>query len=491
MSGESNMSSVVRTRYAPSPTGYIHIGNLRSALYEYLIARVNGGRFILRIEDTDQERLVEGAVDVIYRTLKICGLKYDEGPDIGGPYGPYIQSERKHLYLPYAKELVRKGHAYYCFCSKERLEALQNEYRERGEVFRYDRHCLKLSEEEVRKKLEAGEPYVIRQKMPTEGTTTFYDAVYGEITVNNSELEDQILIKSDGYPTYNFANVIDDHLMNITHVVRGSEYLSSTPKYKLLYEAFGWEVPVYVHLPLIVKPDGSKISKRKGDATFEDLLAEGYLPEAIINYLALLGWSPDSNQEIFSLAELEKVFSIDRISKSPSVFDIAKLRWFNGEYIRAMSLEKFHEIALPWIKKGLEKDLPTLPIAKMIQPRTEVLSEIPEKLGFFNALADYDLELYTNKKMKTNPELSLSNLRAAASVLEGLTEWNEKNIYESLTALAEKLQVKTGQIFWPVRIAVSGQLVTPGGASEIAEVLGKEETLRRINIGIEKLSSAV
>jgi len=485
------MSSIVRTRYAPSPTGYIHIGNLRSALYEYLIARVNGGKFILRIEDTDQERYIEGAVDVIYRTLKLCGLKHDEGPDIGGPYGPYIQSERKNLYLPYAEELVRKGHAYYCFCSKERLESLQNRYKERGEVFRYDRHCLGLSEEEVKSRLEAGEPYVIRQKMPTEGTTTFHDVVYGEITVENSELEDQILIKSDGYPTYNFANVIDDHLMNITHVVRGCEYLSSTPKYNLLYQAFGWEIPTYVHLPLIVKPDGSKISKRKGDATFEDLLAEGYLVEAIINYLALLGWSPDSNQEIFSLAELEKIFSIERISKSPSVFDMAKLRWFNGEYIRAMSLEDFHEIALPWIKKGLEKDLPTLPIAKMIQPRTEVLSEIPEKLGFFNSLCEYDLELYTHKKMKTNPEISLKSLKAALPVLENLSDWSEKSIYDALMALAEEQELKSGQVFWPLRIAVSGQLVTPGGAVEIAEVLGKEETIRRINIGIERLSAVV
>lgn len=485
------MSSIVRTRYAPSPTGYIHIGNLRSALYEYLIARVNGGKFILRIEDTDQERYIEGAVDVIYRTLKLCGLKHDEGPDIGGPYGPYIQSERKNLYLPYAEELVKKGHAYYCFCSKERLESLQNRYKERGEVFRYDRHCLGLSEEEVKRRLEAGEPYVIRQKMPTEGTTTFHDVVYGEITVENSELEDQILIKSDGYPTYNFANVIDDHLMNITHVVRGCEYLSSTPKYNLLYQAFGWEIPTYVHLPLIVKPDGSKISKRKGDATFEDLLAEGYLVEAIINYLALLGWSPDSNQEIFSLAELEKIFSIERISKSPSVFDMAKLRWFNGEYIRAMSLEDFHEIALPWIKKGLEKDLPTLPIAKMIQPRTEVLSEIPEKLGFFNSLCEYDLELYTHKKMKTNPEISLKSLKAALPVLENLSDWSEKSIYDALMALAEEQELKSGQVFWPLRIAVSGQLVTPGGAVEIAEVLGKEETIRRINIGIERLSAVV
>ena len=484
------MSSNVRTRYAPSPTGYIHIGNLRSALYEYLIARVNGGKFILRIEDTDQERLVEGAVDVIYRTLKICGLNHDEGPDIGGPYGPYIQSERKNTYLPYAEELVKNGHAYYCFCSKERLDALQEQYRAKGQVFSYDRHCLGLTEEEIKAKLEAGEPFVIRQKMPTEGITTFNDAVYGEITVDNDELEDQILIKSDGFPTYNFANVIDDHLMNITHVVRGSEYLSSTPKYNILYQAFGWEIPTYVHLPLIVKADGSKISKRKGDATFEDLINEGYLVEAIINYLALLGWSPDSNQEIFSLKELENVFSVERISKSPSVFDMAKLRWFNGEYLRAMTLETFHEVALPWIKKGLVKDLPTLPIAKMIQPRTEVLSEIPEKLDFFNNLVEYDLEIYTHKKMKTNLENSLENLIAAVPVLESIEQWEEKNIYDSLTSLVKELEIKNGQMFWPVRIAISGQLVTPGGAIEIAEVLGKDESIRRINIAIERLRAA-
>ncbi len=484
------MSSIVRTRYAPSPTGYIHIGNLRSALYEYLIARVNGGKFILRIEDTDQERLVEGSVDVIYRTLKVCGLSHDEGPDIGGPYGPYVQSQRKSTYLPYAEELVKNGRAYYCFCSKERLDSLQEQCKSRGEVFSYDRHCLSLPEKEIKAKLEAGESFVIRQKMPTEGTTTFYDTVYGEITVDNDELEDQILIKSDGFPTYNFANVVDDHLMNITHVVRGSEYLSSTPKYNLLYKAFGWEIPTYVHLPLIVKADGSKISKRKGDATFEDLVNEGYLVEAIINYLAFLGWSPDSNQEIFSLAELENIFSVERISKSPSVFDMAKLRWFNGEYLRAMSRETFHELALPWIKKGLDKDLPTLPIAKMIQPRTEVLSEIPEKLKFFNTLADYDLEIYTHKKMKTNIENSLESLIAAVPVLESIEQWDEKNIYDALVSLVKKLEIKNGQMFWPVRIAISGQLVTPGGAIEIAETLGKDESIRRINIGIERLKAA-
>lgn len=482
--------SEVRTRYAPSPTGYIHIGNLRSALYEYLIARVNGGKFVLRIEDTDQERLVEGAVDVIYRTLKLCGMHHDEGPDIGGPYAPYVQSERKNTYLPYAQELVKKGHAYYCFCSKERLDALRAECEAEGRTFQYDRHCLGLTQQEVDTRLQAGEPYVIRQKMPREGSTTFHDAVYGDITVENTELEDQILIKSDGFPTYNFANVVDDHLMAITHVVRGSEYLSSAPKYNLLYEAFGWEVPTYVHLPLIVKPDGSKISKRKGDATFEDLLNEGYLVEAIVNYLALLGWSPESNQEIFSLSELEKVFSINRISKSPSVFDMVKLRWFNAEYLRAMTPEAFHDVALPWIKKGLTTDLPTLPIARMIQPRTEVLSEIPEKLSFLNNLGDYDLQIFVHKKMKTTLENSLESLLAAVPVLEGIQDWNEETIHASIMDLIAKMGIKNGQMLWPIRTAVSGWEVTPGGAIEIAEILGKDETLRRIRIGIERLKAA-
>lgn len=483
------MSLTVRTRYAPSPTGYIHIGNLRSALYEYLIARVNGGQFVLRIEDTDQERIVEGAVDVIYRTLKMCGIQHDEGPDIGGPYTPYVQSERKDTYLPYAEELIEKGHAYYCFCTKERLDKLRIECENEGRAFRYDRRCVGLSEDEVKSRIQAGEPYVIRQKMPDEGTTTFHDSVYGDITVDNKDLEDQILIKSDGYPTYNFANVIDDHLMNITHVVRGSEYLSSTPKYNLLYEAFGWEIPTYVHLPLIVKPDGSKISKRKGDATFEDLINDGYLVKAIVNYLALLGWSPDSNREIFSLAELEKLFSVNRISKSPSVFDMAKLRWFNAEYIRAMTPEAFHEIALPWIKKGLTADLPTLPIARMIQRRTEVLSEIPEKIGFLNDLEDYDLNIYIHKKMKTDLKISLDSLIAAVPVLESLTDWSEDSLHEALINLVSELGIKNGQLLWPVRTALSGWEVTPGGAIEIAAVLGKAETLRRIQIGIDRLKS--
>ena len=489
--GDNIMAANVRTRYAPSPTGYIHIGNLRTALYEYLIARARSGTFVLRIEDTDQERLVEGSVDVIFRTLKLCGMHHDEGPDIGGPYGPYVQSERLETYRPYAEELVRNGHAYYCFCTKERLDGLRAACEARSEAFQYDRHCLGLSAEEISARLAAGEAHVIRQKMPKEGTTTFQDAVYGDITVENSMLEDQILLKSDGYPTYNFANVVDDHLMAITHVVRGSEYLSSAPKYSLLYEAFGWEIPTYVHLPLIVKPDGSKISKRKGDATFEDLLRDGFLVDAILNYLALLGWSPDSNQEIFSLAELEKVFSVDRISKSPSSFDMAKLRWFNAEYLRAMTPDAFHEAAEPWIRKGLSANLSTVAIARILQPRTEVLSEIPEKLGFLNELAVYNLDIYVHKKMKTTFENSLESLKAAVPVLEGLLEWNGPSLHDALMALASELGIKNGQMLWPLRTALSGWEVTSGGAMEIAEILGRDESMRRIGIGIERLTEAL
>ena len=486
------MERQVRTRFAPSPTGYMHIGNLRTALYEYLIAKSQNGKFILRIEDTDQERLVEGAVDVIYNTLKLCGMKHDEGPDIGGPYAPYVQSERKDTYIPYAMELIEKGHAYYCFCSKERLDALRAECEKKNQTFMYDRHCLNLSKEEIAEKLRNKEPYVIRQKMPREGTTTFEDVVYGKITIENSMLEDQILIKSDGLPTYNFANVIDDHLMHITHVVRGSEYLTSTPKYNLLYEAFGWEIPVYVHLPLIVKPDGSKISKRKGDAGFEDLLQMGYLVEAIINYIALLGWSPDTNQEIFTLSELEKVFNIKNISKSPSAFDMDKLRWFNAQYIRAKSAEEFHQLALPYLTKSISnKEIDLFKVSRLLQARTEVLSEIPSKVGFFNELCDYDLNIYVHKKMKTNLESSLNSLKEAVPVLECIQDWNETSIHDSLIALAERLGIKNGQMLWPIRTAITGWEVTPGGAIEIADILGKNETLRRIRIGIERLEKAL
>ncbi|NLM74847.1 MAG: glutamate--tRNA ligase [Clostridiaceae bacterium] len=486
------MQREVRTRFAPSPTGYMHIGNLRTALYEYLVAKSQNGKFILRIEDTDQERLVEGAIDVIYKALELCGLKHDEGPDIGGPYAPYVQSERKGTYLPYAEELIRKGHAYYCFCSKERLDNLRKECESKNQTFMYDRHCLSLSEEEIQEKLRNNVPYVIRQKMPREGSTTFEDAVFGHITIENNMLEDQILIKSDGLPTYNFANVIDDHLMGITHVVRGSEYLTSTPKYNLLYEAFGWEIPVYIHLPLIVKEDGSKISKRKGDAGFEDLIEMGYLPEAIINYIALLGWSPDSNQEIFSLEELVKAFNVRNISKSPSVFDINKLKWFNGQYIRAMSLEEFHKHAEPYLSKAItNKNIDLLKVSKLLQARTEVLSEIPEKVGFLNELTDYDLNIYVHKKMKTDLEISLQSLKAALPVLEAIGTWNEETIHEKLIGLAKEMGIKNGQMLWPVRTAVTGWQVTPGGAIEICDLLGKEETLRRIRIGIERLEKAV
>ncbi|NLL68287.1 MAG: glutamate--tRNA ligase [Clostridiaceae bacterium] len=486
------MERQVRTRFAPSPTGYMHIGNLRTALYEYLVAKSKNGKFILRIEDTDQERLVEGAVDVIYNTLKLCGMNHDEGPDIGGPYEPYVQSERKNTYKPYAEELIEKGHAYYCFCSKERLDSLRSECEAKNQTFMYDRHCLSLSKEEIAEKLKNGEPCVIRQKMPREGTTTFEDTVYGSITIENNMLEDQILLKSDGLPTYNFANVIDDHLMDITHVVRGSEYLSSTPKYNLLYEAFGWDIPVYIHLPLIVKPDGSKISKRKGDAGFEDLLKMGYLVEAIINYIALLGWSPDSNQEMFTLSELEKAFDISNISKSPSSFDMDKLKWFNAQYIRAKSPEEFHELALPYLADSItNKDIDLSKVSKILQARTEVLTDIPSKVGFLNELCDYDLNIYVHKKMKTTFENSLESLKAALPVLENLESWNETSIHDNLLALVEQLGIKNGQMLWPVRTAISGWAVTPGGAIEIADILGKNETLRRIKIGIERLEKAI
>ena len=480
--------SNVRTRFAPSPTGFMHVGNLRTALYEYLVAKSQGGSFVLRIEDTDRERLVEGAVDVIYKTLETAGLKHDEGPDIGGDYGPYVQSERKDMYLPYAEQLIREGKAYRCFCTKERLEKIQNETVGGG----YDRHCRDLSEEEIQKNLDAGVPYVIRQKMPTEGSTTFNDAVFGEITVDNSELQDQILIKQDGYPTYNFANVIDDHTMGITHVVRGSEYLSSTPKYNLLYEAFGWEIPTYIHLPLIngKNDDGtvSKLSKRHGATGFEDLIEAGYLPEAIINYIALLGWCPKDNQEIFSLEELCKAFNIDGISKSPSVFDYDKLEWFNGEYIKAMSDERFTELCTPYFKQVLgDKQLDYGKLAAILKQRTTKLTDIPEKIDFFAELPGYDKELYINKKSKTNLENAPAMLKAVYDELSALESWDHDSIHDTLIKLAETLGVKNGTVMWPARIAVAGKTVTPGGAIEILDILGKEESLRRMELGLEKL----
>lgn len=478
----------VRTRFAPSPTGYMHIGNLRTALYEYLIAKSQGGKFILRIEDTDQERQVEGAVDVIYNTMRMTGLKHDEGPDIGGEYGPYVQSERMGMYMDYAKELVEKGEAYYCFCTKERLESLKESNAEGAAFAKYDRHCLGLSKEEVQAKLDAGVPFVIRQKMPDSGTTTFSDVVYGDITVENTELDDQILMKADGFPTYNFANVVDDHLMHITHVVRGSEYLSSTPKYNLLYKAFGWEPPVYVHLPAVMRDAHHKLSKRHGDKSFEDLVREGYVVEAIVNYIALLGWSPSGTQEIFSLKELEENFDMAGLSKSPAIFDIKKLTWMNSEYLKAMDFDKYYALAEPKLKEALgDTDLDLKKIAALLQKRLETLNDIPGLVEFFKTLPEYGTELYTHKKMKTNDEIALSSLEAALPVLENLEDWNTTSIHDALMALVGELGIKNGQLLWPVRTALSGEPTSPGGAMELADILGKEESLRRIRKGIELL----
>lgn len=484
--------SKVRTRFAPSPTGFMHVGNLRTALYEYLIAKSGGGDFILRIEDTDRERLVPGAIEVIYETMRKVGLKHDEGPDVGGNYGPYVQSERRGLYKEKAEELVKSGKAYYCFCSKERLASLHDEQSEKGEFAGgYDRHCRDLPQAEVDALLQAGAPYVIRQKVPLEGSTTFVDAVYGEITVENREIEDQILLKNDGYPTYNFANVVDDHAMRITHVVRGSEYLSSTPKYNLLYEAFGWETPTYVHLPLIMgkNPDGttSKLSKRHGSVGFEDLVRQGYLPEAIVNYVALLGWCPQENREIFSLSELVSAFSVERICKSPAVFDFDKLNWFNAEYIRAMPLEEFEKLADPYLRSAIRGELDWLKVAAILQQRVEVLTQIPDMVGFLGELKDYDRALFVNKKSKTDLENSGVMLQGAIAELSKLDDWSHDAIHDCLIGLAERLGVKNGTVMWPVRIAASGLQVTPGGAIEILEILGKEESLKRLEAGLKKL----
>lgn len=481
----------VRTRFAPSPTGFMHVGNLRTALYEYLIAKSLDGTFVLRIEDTDQERKVDGAVDIIYNTLKSAKLIHDEGPDIGGEYGPYVQSERKDMYIPYAKQLIAQDKAYYCFCSKDRLDTLRENSDEIGSG--YDRHCRNLPKEEVQKLLDGGVPYVIRQKMPLDGTTTFNDAVFGSITVENSELQDQILIKADGFPTYNFANVIDDHTMNITHVVRGCEYLSSTPKYNLLYEAFGWKIPTYVHLPLIMgKNDDqtvSKLSKRHGATSFEDLVNDGFLPEAIINYIALLGWCPKDNREMFTIEELIENFSIDGISKSPAVFDYDKLEWFNSEYIKAMSTEKFAEISMSYFKKAIPtKEFDWVKIASILQQRTTKLTQIPEKISFFEIQPEYEKDIFINKKSKTTLENSAPMLSTAIDELDALTEWTHDSIHDCLIELAQKLEVKNGTVMWPVRIAASGMTVTPGGAVEILDILGKEESMKRLRNGLAKLS---
>ena len=481
----------VRTRFAPSPTGYMHVGNLRTALYTYLQARHNGGTFILRIEDTDQGRLVEGATDIIYNTLKATGLTWDEGPDIGGPVGPYVQSERMGMFKQYAEQLVKAGKAYYCFCTEERLNEMHEAQRAAGEMTHYDGHCRSLSAEEVAAKLAAGEPYVIRQKIPAEGSTVFSDAVFGDITVENSTLDDQVLIKRDGLPTYNFANVIDDHLMGITHVVRGSEYLSSAPKYNLLYQGFGWDVPTYIHCSPVMRDAHNKMSKRKGDPSYEDLIAMGYLSEAVVNYVTLLGWSPRgeyAEREFFTLAELAEIFDIGGISKSPAIFDIEKLTYFNAHYLREMSPEAFHAAALPYIRQAVQNPaLSTEEIAGLLQARCERLTDIPEKLDFFDALPDYDAGLFTNKKSKTNPEVSRRMLEAVLPALEGLADWTVDGIHDALIGLAESLEVKNATLMWPVRIAAAGKAVTPGGAVEICHILGKDECLRRLRLGLDKL----
>ena len=478
----------VRTRFAPSPTGYMHLGNLRSALYTYLFAKANGGKFILRIEDTDQSRYVPGAVDVIYRTLKSIGMRWDEGPDIGGDYGPYVQSARKDMYLPYAEQLVKEGKAYYCFCTEEELAARREEAQSRGETFKYDKHCLHLSDEEVQRRIAAGEPYVIRQNVPEHGEASFDDVLYGHIAVDCADLDDMILIKADGMPTYNFANVIDDHTMGITHVMRGNEYLSSTPKYNLLYEAFGWEKPVYIHMTPIMRDATHKLSKRDGDAYFEDYLNKGYLKEAIVNYVALLGWNPGDEREFFTMDELIHAFSVDGMSKSPAIFDVNKLTWMNAEYVRRLTPEQFTEYALPYYEKaGVSAEHAEL-LARILQQRTEVFTQIPEMLDFIPQLPDYDAELFTNKKSKTNPEIAKHVLEIAIDALDALPAWEEQPIHDALLGLAEKEGMKNGTMLWPVRIALAGKQVTPGGAIEIAILLGREESMRRLHVGLDKLN---
>ncbi len=481
----------VRTRFAPSPTGRMHVGNLRTALYAYLIAKHEDGDFLLRIEDTDQERLVEGAVDIIYRTLQKTGLIHDEGPDKDGGVGPYVQSERQAsgIYLEYAKKLIEKGEAYYCFCDKERLESLKQVVAGK-EISIYDKHCLQLSKEEIEAKLAAGVPYVIRQNNPQTGITTFHDEIYGDITVDNTELDDMILIKSDGYPTYNFANVVDDHLMGITHVVRGNEYLSSSPKYNRLYEAFGWDVPVYVHCPLITDETHKKLSKRCGHSSYEDLIEQGFLTEAVVNFVALLGWSPEDNQEIASLEELVQKFDYRHMSKSPAVFDYGKLKWMNGEYIKAMDFEVFYKKALPIIKEVLTKEYDFEKIAKMVKTRIEVFPDIKELIDFFEKIPEYDVSMYTHKKMKTNAESSLLVLREVLPLLEAQEDYSNDALYEMLSAYIKEKGYKNGYVMWPIRTAASGKQMTPCGATEILEIIGKEESIARIKKAIEKLSES-
>ena len=473
----------VRTRFAPSPTGYMHVGNLRTALYTYLIARHNDGKFILRIEDTDQGRLVEGAVDVIYKTMAQCHLEHDEGPDVGGPVGPYVQTERRPLYKEYAELLMEKGHAYRCFCEKSESEE------DSGDFDRGDDPCRGMSREESDRRAAAGEPYVIRQRIPHEGSTTFHDEIFGDITVENTTLDDQVLIKRDGLPTYNFANVVDDHLMGITHVVRGSEYLSSAPKYNLLYQGFGWDIPCYVHCSPVMRDAHNKMSKRHGDPSYEDLIAQGFLTDAVINYVALLGWSPRGEQEIFSMDELKEVFEMSGISKSPAIFDIEKLKYFNSEYIRAMSPEEFAKVAEPYIRQAVKNEsYDAAAIAALLQQRTEVLTDIPEKLDFFDALPEYGTELFVHKKSKSDEASSREVLDRIIPIFEGVELWDDEHILSAMTGLAESMEVKNARVMWPVRIAAAGKAVTPGGAVEICRILGKEETLRRLHIAREKLA---
>ena len=478
----------VRTRFAPSPTGFMHLGGLRTALYNYLYAKKMGGKFILRIEDTDQERFVEGATEVIYDTLRGCGIDWDEGPDVGGPCGPYIQSERKELYLPYAKQLVESGHAYYCFCTKEELEERRAAAEARGEVFKYDKHCLHLSKEEIQQKLDAGVPYVIRMNAPTTGETSYDDVVFGHMSFPNDTLDDMVLIKQDGMPTYNFANVIDDHLMGITHVMRGMEYLSSTPKYNLLYEAFGWEIPQYVHLTTVMRDAQHKLSKRDGDAYYSDFIDKGYLKEALINYLALVGWNPGDDREFFTLDELVEAFDIKRLNNAPGIFDVNKLTWFNAEYIRKMPFEDYLTMVTPWFDQALAgKGIDYKRLAELMQGRTEVFNRVPDMVRFLAEMPEYDLDLYNNKKMKTNPEVAAEALAMVKPVLEGIADWKEDVIHDTVMAAIAESGKKNGAVLWPLRIAISGLASTPGGAFEIAYLLGKEETLRRLNLSMEKL----
>lgn len=475
--------SQLRTRFAPSPTGYLHIGGLRTALYSYLYAKKMNGKFILRIEDTDQGRYVPGAVEIIYRTLRETGIMYDEGPDVGGDYGPYIQSQRKNEYLKYAKQLVESGHAYYCFCTEERLLSLPDVNGAR----RYDKHCLHLSKQEVEERLARGDKYVIRQNMPTEGSTTYHDAVYGDITIENSELEDQILIKSDGMPTYNFANVIDDHLMGINCVMRGTEYLSSTPKYNLLYDAFGWERPMYIHMPPIMKDAHNKLSKRNGDASYEDLIKKGFLKDAIINYIALLGWSPKDDREKMSFEELKSKFDISGINKSPSIFDPQKLAWLNSQYIKEMTPQQFADYAAPWIDDCYLKDFDRALVCKLVQGRVETFAEIPDKLRFLQQFDDFDNALYQNQKQKTDEATAKEILPLVRKAFAEVEQWDNEHLYGALVQLAQQQGVKNGKVLWPARIALTGLAATPGGASEIAELLGREETLRRLDRSISRL----